>query len=86
MDSKDRISQFFALKAGKVGEKFKSLSFGFGLSPKSFRKALSRLKNHEPIIHPPNPPSPNPPAVTGIDFSDASLRLIVGPIIVIIVI
>ena len=56
MDSKDKICQFFALKAGKVGEKFKSVSFGFGFSPKSFRQALSRLKNHHPVIHPPNPP------------------------------
>ena len=56
MDSKDKICQFFALKAGKVGEKFKSVSFGFGFSPKSFRQALSRLKNHHPVVHPPNPP------------------------------
>jgi len=56
MDSKDKICQFFALKVGKVGEKFKSVSFGFGFSPKSFRQALSRLKNHHPVVHPPNPP------------------------------
>ena len=59
------ICQLFALKAEKCGEKFKSLSFGFGFSPKSVRKALSRLKNHHPVIHPPNPPSSIPPVMEG---------------------
>ena len=73
------ICQLFALKAEKCGEKFKSLSFGFGFSPKSVRKALSRLKNHHPVIHPPNPPSSIPPVMEGDTISSKSEARALGP-------